>query len=94
LDDIAYPEKWPQNTLIKLVAFVIGGHIYRLMRSMYVILEKKFKFITPKLEGVGRKFDGFMASRKVEAKAGEEEEIELSEAEKQKRLEKIEKSSH
>lgn len=91
LDDIAYPEKWPQNTLIKLVAFVIGGHIYRLMRSMYVIIERKLKFIAPKLGGLGRKLDGFMASRKVEAITCEEEETELSESEKAKRLEEIEK---
>jgi hypothetical protein len=91
LDDIAYPEKWPQNTLIKLVAFVIGGHLYRLMRSMYVILERRFKFIAPKLEGLGGRFDSIMASRQVEAKAGESEELQISEEEKEEKLKQLER---
>ncbi|MHA1263797.1 MAG: hypothetical protein ACTSRS_01035 [Candidatus Helarchaeota archaeon] len=90
LDDIAYPEKWPQNTLIKLVAFVIGGHLYRLMRSMYVIIQQKFTFIAPKLEGLGNKLDSAMASRKVEAEAGTIEELKLSEGESEEKLRKVE----
>ena len=90
MDDIAYPEKYPQKEQIKLVGAVGFGHLYRLMRSMYIILERKFKFIAPKLEGIGKRFDGFMASRKLKGEAGEEEELRLSEAEKKEKLKKLE----
>lgn len=92
LDDIAYPEKYPQNEQLKLVGFVSGGHVYRLLRSMNMLLEKKFKFIAPKMEGLRKRFDQFMASRKVKA-AGEEEEQEILEAEREKKMKALEEAS-
>ncbi|NVM52783.1 MAG: hypothetical protein HWN66_03700 [Candidatus Helarchaeota archaeon] len=93
LDDIAYPEKYPQNTRIKLVGYVAGGHLYRLLRSMAIILQQKFKFIAPKLDSLSHKFDRVMASRKVEEEAGEEEEKELLETKKELRLKELERAS-
>jgi len=65
LDDIAYPEHWPQRSKMKMIAFVSGGHIYRLLRSITVILQKKFQFLAPKLDGLSNRFDRIMASRKI-----------------------------
>ena len=75
LDDIAYPEKYPQKEKMKLVGAVGFGHFYRLLRSMFIIVENKFKFIAPKMEGLGKIFDGFLASRKSKREAGEEEAL-------------------
>jgi len=93
LDDIAYPEKYPQKEKMKLVGAVGFGHFYRLIRSMYIIVENKFKFIAPKLEGLGKIFDGFLASRKIKRAAGEEEEKKLLEMEKAEKIKKNEEIS-
>lgn len=89
LDDIAYPEKYSRSEKIKLVAFVAGGHIYRLLLSIVMILQKRFKFIAPKLESIITKLDKVFMSRRLEP-AGAEEETELSEAKKEQKLKELE----
>ncbi|MHA1651439.1 MAG: hypothetical protein ACTSYB_14715 [Candidatus Helarchaeota archaeon] len=92
LDDIAYPEKYPQKEKIKLVGFVSGGHVYRLLLSIVLILQKRFKFIAPKLESLFEKLDKIFMSRRVD-EAGEEEEIQLADIEKEKKLKALEAAS-
>lgn len=81
LDDIAYPEKWPQRGKMKLVGFVSGGHIYRLLRTITLLLQKKFQSLAPKLDGLAKKFDRIMASRKLPLLPSPKKEKELSEGE-------------
>jgi hypothetical protein len=92
LDDIGYPEKWSQNEKIKLAAFVGGGHVYRLLLSVLLILQKKFKFI-PKLESIMEKLDKVFMSEKVEGEADQEEETEIETAKKEQKLKELEAAS-
>ncbi|MFX1296087.1 MAG: hypothetical protein ACFFD2_14710 [Promethearchaeota archaeon] len=92
LDDIAYPEKYPQKEKIKLLIFMAGGHTYRLILSMILILQKRLKFLAPKFEGLIAKLDKMFMSRSV-AEAGEEEETELLKVGKEQKLKKFEESS-
>jgi hypothetical protein len=87
LDDIAYPEKYSQRQLIKMVAFVSGGHVYRLICSIILIMQKKIKFLAPKFGKLLEKLDKIFLSRK--AGAGQEEEIQLIESEKEKKIAKL-----
>ncbi|MHA1276074.1 MAG: hypothetical protein ACTSQI_16485 [Candidatus Helarchaeota archaeon] len=91
LDDIAYPEKWSQNEKIKLAAFVGGGHIYRLLLSVLLILQKKFKFI-PKLESIMEKLDKIFMSQNVEGET-EQEESENEITRKEEKLKELETAS-
>jgi len=79
LDDIAYPEKWPQRGKMKIVGYVSGGHVYRLLRTITIILQKKFKFLAPKLDGLSNRFDRMLASRKIPLLPSVKKEKEFSE---------------
>ena len=65
LDDIAYPEQWPQRSKMKLVLFVSAGHVYRLLRSITILLQKKFTFLALRLDGASKKFERIMTLRRV-----------------------------
>ena len=79
LDDIAYPEKWPQRGKMKLVLYVSVGHVYRLLRTITLILQKKFQFLAPKLDGLSKKFDRILASRKIPLLPSAKKEMEFPE---------------
>jgi len=94
LDDIAYPEHLPRGGKMKLVAFVSGGHVYRLLRSITILFQKKFAFLAPKLDGLSKKFDKIMASRKgpLLLKSGNEMEKHILEVQATKKVEVLEES--
>ena len=82
LDDIAYPEQYTPREKIKLVGFVGGGHMFRLILSIIVLLQKRFGFLESKFESLIAKLDKMFMSRGG-PKAGTEEEFELIEAERE-----------
>ncbi|HUX99345.1 MAG TPA: hypothetical protein VMV49_07305 [Candidatus Deferrimicrobium sp.] len=93
LDDIAYPEKWSEYEKIQLLAFVIGGHFYRLLLSIVQIIQKKFKSLAPKFDSLWAYMDRLMTSRMVSSEKGLEIDFEPEEGHKEKKLKQFEQST-
>ncbi|MDD1778684.1 MAG: hypothetical protein LUQ65_11005, partial [Candidatus Helarchaeota archaeon] len=59
--------------------YVSVGHVYRLLRTITLILQKKFQFLAPKLDGLSKRFDRILASRKIPLLPSAGKEMEFSE---------------